>query len=194
MNDNCIAARLLLVAFFILLFTEFSFSADSTLLFDPDTGYRVGRYRSPTPETVAGGTRINNEMLQQLVNDQKTILIDVMAADGAGPDPIDGQWLVSKPRNNIPGSVWLPDVGRGTLDDVMSHYFREQLLDLTAADKSLALVFYCVADCWMSWNATRRAAQWGYTNVFWYAEGTDGWIENDLPLAPAIPVPVPILE
>ena len=37
------------------------------------------------------------------------------------------------------------------------------------------LVIYCQADCWMSWNAAKQALSYGYTNVAWYPEGTDGW-------------------
>ena len=27
----------------------------------------------------------------------------------------------------------------------------------------------------MSWNAAKRALSWGYSNVAWYPDGTDGW-------------------
>jgi len=169
-------------------------AADDPLLFDPETGFRIGRYRTPTPREVPGGTRVNSTKMQILATDPEAILIDVMSAEGVGPDPIDGEWRVSKPRRHIPGSVWLPEVGRGVLDETMLRYFREQLVKLTGAQRDRSIVFYCVADCWMSWNAARRAAMWGYTRVFWYAEGTDGWSENDLPLAPATPVPVVVDE
>jgi hypothetical protein len=33
------------------------------------------------------------------------------------------------------------------------------------------LCFYCLADCWMSWNAAKRALSLGYSNVAWYREG-----------------------
>jgi rhodanese-related sulfurtransferase len=29
----------------------------------------------------------------------------------------------------------------------------------------------------MSWNAAKRALSYGYTNVDWYSDGTDGWQE-----------------
>ncbi|MEA1648849.1 hypothetical protein UAJ10_07440 [Nitrospirillum sp. BR 11164] len=37
----------------------------------------------------------------------------------------------------------------------------------------------------MSWNATKRAAGYGYTNVAWYPDGVDGWRAAGLPLATA---------
>ena len=44
------------------------------------------------------------------------------------------------------------------------------------------LVFYCLANCWMSWNAAKRAIALGYTHVAWYPDGTDGWAADHLPL------------
>ncbi|MEM7239896.1 MAG: PQQ-dependent catabolism-associated CXXCW motif protein, partial [Pseudomonadota bacterium] len=34
---------------------------------------------------------------------------------------------------------------------------------------------FCLAGCWMSWNAAKRALEYGYTDVYWYPDGTDGW-------------------
>jgi PQQ-dependent catabolism-associated CXXCW motif protein len=48
-----------------------------------------------------------------------------------------------------------------------------------------------MADCWMSWNAAKRALELGHKAVVWYPEGTDGWSEAGLPLAPATAVPRP---
>jgi PQQ-dependent catabolism-associated CXXCW motif protein len=49
------------------------------------------------------------------------------------------------------------------------------------------VVLYCLADCWMSWNAAKRALAIGYSNVAWYREGTDGWVAAGLPLEEATP-------
>jgi rhodanese-related sulfurtransferase len=43
----------------------------------------------------------------------------------------------------------------------------------------------------MSWNAAKRALTYGYSNVVWYSEGTDGWEWEDLPLVDAEPEPRP---
>ena len=48
------------------------------------------------------------------------------------------------------------------------------------------LVFYCLANCWMSWNAAKRALSLGYPNVAWYRDGTDGWLAASLPLEDAV--------
>ncbi len=49
------------------------------------------------------------------------------------------------------------------------------------------VILYCLANCWMSWNAAKRALSLGYSNVAWYREGTDGWSGAGLPLEEATP-------
>ena len=65
------------------------------------------------------------------------------------------------------------------------------LAHASGGDHSRLLVLYCLADCWMSWNAAKRALSYGYTNVAWYPEGTDGWSFADLPLEETKPEPRP---
>ena len=62
---------------------------------------------------------------------------------------------------------------------VTESYLRDNLARATAGDRARLLVFYCLKDCWMSWNAAKRALAMGYTNVAWYPDGTDGWVEVD---------------
>ena len=45
------------------------------------------------------------------------------------------------------------------------------------------LVFFCQgAQCWESYNASLRAINLGYTNVYWYRGGLAAWTEAKLPL------------
>ena len=53
---------------------------------------------------------------------------------------------------------------------------------VTGGDKTKPVVIYCLASCWMSWNAAKRALSWGYTGTIWFPEGTDGWAEAGFPL------------
>jgi PQQ-dependent catabolism-associated CXXCW motif protein len=92
-------------------------------------------------------------------------------------------------RDNIPGSVWLANVGYGAISDHMEAYFRRSLEKLTGEDRTRALVFYCQKQCWMSWNAAKRAIALGYSHVIWYPDGTDGWVAAGLPTAEAHPFP-----
>ena len=158
--------------------------------FDPATGYRISQLRSPTPQTVPGGTAVTLEALQKLAAGQKAVLIDVMPSEGAGADPATGVWHVPKPRLNMAGSAWLPDVGKGVLTPSLEAYFQDQLTRLTAGDKARAVIIYCQADCWMSWNAVKRAAGYGYSALYWYADGTDGMRDWDVPLVASTPVPM----
>ncbi len=60
---------------------------------------------------------------------------------------------------------------------------------LTHGDKARTIVTFCLADCWMSWNAAKRLHALGYTHVQWLSEGTDGWHDAGLPLVDATPEP-----
>lgn len=179
---------LLLAVFVAAVPAGSSIAADAASEFDPATGFRIARYRAPVPEDVPGAKRCFFDDVNKFVFDGRSILIDVMAAEGGGVDPVTGQWRIVKPRQNIPGSHWLPDVGKGTLEAGLEHYFQSKLEGLTGGDKSRTIVIYCLADCWMGWNAAKRAASYGYTAVHWYPEGTDGWRDWDGALAPAEPV------
>ena len=99
--------------------------------------------------------------------------------------PADAIWR-DKPRFDIPGSLWLPDTGYGELAPVMLDYFRRGL-DKALSGRPRPLVFYCLKDCWMSWNAAKRALALGYSNVAWYPEGSDGWAAAGLPLEKRTP-------
>lgn len=148
-------------------------------------GYRIARYRSPTPVEAEGGQRINTTRLQALLkHSPPPALIDVQPVAWR-----EGFFLLQHPRLHLPGSLWLPNVGLGELDDAWAEYFRRGLEAATGHDQSHPLVIYCTADCWMSWNAVKRASHWGYRQVYWYAEGTDGWQESDLTLVPGQPLP-----
>jgi len=35
-------------------------------------------------------------------------------------------------------------------------------------------VNYCHRNCWLSWNAAKRAISYGYRNVFWFPDGMEG--------------------
>jgi PQQ-dependent catabolism-associated CXXCW motif protein len=71
----------------------------------------------------------------------------------------------------------------------MAGYFAKGLDKATDGDHARMLVFYCLADCWMSWNAAKRALELGYSDVAWYPEGTDGWLIAGLPLQDATRTP-----
>lgn len=144
---------------------------------DPATGYRMENYRAPTPSFLPGGVVADFALAQAASRAEVYRLIDVYAG-GAVHDPIDGTWTNMDNRQQIPGSVWLPGIGAGALSKEQEAFFTRNLERLTKGDKSVGLMFYCMADCWQSWNAARRAIRAGYGKVAWYPLGTDGWLEH----------------
>jgi PQQ-dependent catabolism-associated CXXCW motif protein len=107
------------------------------------------------------------------------------------PDLPEGTVWREPPHRDIPGSVWLPDVGYGALSPEMAEWFRTHLAKLAAGDPARPMVIYCRADCWMSWNAAKRAVGLGYAGIVWYPDGTDGWEAAGLPLEERTPEPRP---
>lgn len=168
---------------------------EPTALFSTD-GYRIAEFMAPVPEDVPGAITLGTDSVRALIEPGDTaergeaVLIDVLPAppkpEGLAPAAL---WMPPE-RRNIPGSFWLPNVGYGALSRELENYFRSNLQRLTGGNRGRILVIYCLADCWMSWNAARRAVQWGYTAVRWYPEGTTGWEEAGLPLETATPVPL----
>lgn len=154
--------------------------------------YRNENYRTPTPATLRGGKVVSNDKAMQLWQSSGALFIDVMPHPRK-PDKLPPNTLWHPPgRKNIPGSVWLPNTGYGVLNPAAAAYLRDNLRRLTKADKNAPILFYCLKDCWMSWNAARRAIELGYSNVYWYPEGTDGWSEIGGELRTAKPVePMP---
>jgi PQQ-dependent catabolism-associated CXXCW motif protein len=54
---------------------------------------------------------------------------------------------------------------------------------LTHGNKAAPMVYFCVdAQCWLSYNASLRAAALGYTEVYWYRGGIVAWRAAGLPL------------
>ena len=155
---------------------------------DPSTGFRMERYRAPVPASVPGGVTLDTPAMLDQLEKGDPVLFDVFPPKGLGADPIDGQWVISEGHETLPGATWLPEVGRGHLSTEHEAYFRRNLDRLTGGDLSRDIVFFCTADCWQSWNAAKRAIDWGYSAVHWYATGTDGWAEAGGTLIEAHPL------
>jgi len=157
-----------------------------TTLFSAD-GYRNGLYRSPTPQQVDGAQIIDTEHLQALLKQTpKPVLIDVYRRQW-----LEGRFIEDEPHANLPDSHWLANTGDGELSQAWQDYFSRNLQKATAGRKDQLMVFYCRADCWLSWNAVKRAAALGYNNLYWYRDGLDAWQAANLPLQPAQPEPFP---
>jgi PQQ-dependent catabolism-associated CXXCW motif protein len=172
----------------LCLLMSVSFDARSQDRFPEPTGYRLNDYRAPTPATLAGAQVLTTvEAKRYWMNG--AVFVDVLAHSPRPAKLPDETIWREKTRRNIPGSVWLPNTGYGELAAETENYFRFGLERITQSDSARFLVFYCLRDCWMSWNAAKRALALGYKNVAWYPEGTDGWEVAGLPLQKAKPEP-----
>jgi len=153
------------------------------------TEYRTRDYRAPTPAGLSGARVVSTDEAEQLWQGRSAVFIDVMPRAPRPANLPPGTIWRDRPRLNIPGSIWLPDTGYGELAPVTEDYLRKNLERATGGERAKPLVIYCLRDCWMSWNAARRILSYGYTNVAWYPDGTDGWADNLLPVAEAQPAP-----
>lgn len=149
--------------------------------------YKMDDYRSPTPATLAGARVVGTREAEAAWRDKAAVLVDTMPRDVRPANLPAGTVWRDRPRDHMPGSVWLANVGYGALSTEMTTYFRDALAAVSGDDLGKPLLFYCRRDCWMSWNAAKRALAWGYREVLWYPDGTDGWEEAGLPLEAAKP-------
>jgi PQQ-dependent catabolism-associated CXXCW motif protein len=154
-------------------------------------GYRVDHYRAPTPATLAGA-RVLTTAEAKSHWESGAIFVDVLAHSPRPTNLPNGTIWREKTRRDIPGSIWLPDTGYGELAADTENYFRLGLERVMQSDGAKLLVFYCLRDCWMSWNAAKRALALGYKNVAWYPDGTDGWEAAGLPSQEAKPEPASV--
>jgi PQQ-dependent catabolism-associated CXXCW motif protein len=145
--------------------------------------YWTGPMQGEVPATLTGGQVLHADALADRLRDRGLVLIDVgeppHRPDNLAPDAI---W---KPiaHQNIAGSIWIPGVGAGMLDQALNDFFRERMRTLARGDLQRPLVFYCHRNCWGSWNAAKRAISFGYRNVIWYPDGIEGWQDAGRPLA-----------
>jgi PQQ-dependent catabolism-associated CXXCW motif protein len=155
------------------------------------SSYRTSDYRAPTPATLEGTLALTTAEAHELWSKKEAAFVDVLpqAPRPAGLAP--GTLWRDKPRLDIPGSIWLPDTGYGALAPEMGDYFRRGLKQATRGDQTKTLVIYCQRQCWMSWNAAKRAKSVGYPHVLWYSGGTEGWTEAGFALKERQPFPRP---
>jgi len=157
---------------------------------EPDD-YRTDNYRAPVPATLRGARVITTAEAETIWRDKRGVFVDVLPRPPKPANlPPDTVWR-DKPRRDIPGSLWLPDTGYGRLAVETETYLQDGLARASTGKRDALLVIYCQANCWMSWNAARRAISYGYSNIAWYPEGSDGWEQAGLSLVDAQPEPRP---
>jgi PQQ-dependent catabolism-associated CXXCW motif protein len=158
--------------------------------FEPE-GYRTDNYRAPVPATLEGARVLTTAEAEVIWREKRGAFIDVLPRPPKPKNLPAGTVWRDQPRFDIPGSIWLPDTGYGALAAATEDYLRRGLERASRGNRGTLLVFYCLADCWMSWNAAKRALTYGYSNVAWYPDGTDGWERAKLMTEESHPEPRP---
>jgi PQQ-dependent catabolism-associated CXXCW motif protein len=174
------------LAIIVTMLTSAAYADD---LVPEPRGYRTEDYRAPVPDTLAGARVLSTGDAEAIWRAKSGVFVDVLPRPPKPPNlPVGTVWR-DKPRFNIPGSIWLPDTGYGALAATTEEYLKQGLGRASGGDRATLIVVYCQADCWMSWNAARRALSYGYSNIAWYPDGTDGWQKANLPTTEAQPEP-----
>lgn len=156
-------------------------------LFDT-AGYRTARYRAPVDRLPTPAAAITLEAALRLRPGVDALFIDVLPAEGGVRDPLTGKWTLAAQHETIPGAAWHPETGRANVDAVLWQGLRDAVDVARTRRPTLPVVVFCRSDCWMSWNAARRLASDGFPQVYWFAEGIEGWHEAGRALVPARPV------
>ncbi|KAA0574485.1 quinoprotein dehydrogenase-associated putative ABC transporter substrate-binding protein [Azospirillum sp. Sh1] len=167
-------------------------NADGTIrteVAEPE-GYRMADYRAPTPSGLRGAETVGPAEVERLAKDG-AILVDVLPTPPKPEGLTSESHWVPPPHRSLPGAHWLPNVGYGAPSAEQEAYFRTNLERLTAGDRKRPLVVFCQPECWMSWNAAKRAVALGYEAVKWYPAGTEGWKAAGHELVTIEPEPKP---
>jgi PQQ-dependent catabolism-associated CXXCW motif protein len=151
------------------------------------SGYRGEPYRAPVPATLDGAEVLDDAGAHAVWESGDAVFVDVLPHAPRPADLLEGTVWHEKPHLTIPGAIWLPDIGYEALAPETLTYMLDGLGSVVADGRDAALVFFCKSECWMSWNAAKRALEHGYGRVMWYPGGVDGWAEEGWPLEPAEP-------
>ena len=141
----------------------------------PD-GYRMELYDDKVPDSLDGASTVTAVEVKRLQDSIAAVVVDVIPQHSRPKALPENQVWSPVPHRGIPEAVWLPDTGYGVLSEITEKYFKQNLNVVTNGDRNHPVIFYCRANCWMSWNAAKRALSYGYTDVYWFSDGIDDWI------------------
>ena len=142
-------------------------------------GRVLGHYDARVPDRLDGARSVTAAEVKRLQSERDAVVIDVIPAQRRPAGLPENQIWMPLAHRGVPGGIWLPDVGYGVLSATTEDYFRSNLEAATHGNRDHPVVFYCRANCWMSWNAAKRALGYGFTNVYWFYDGVDGWLLED---------------
>jgi PQQ-dependent catabolism-associated CXXCW motif protein len=153
------------------------------------TGYKMDDYRSPVPKTLSGAKVVTADEAEEIWKAKSAVFVDVFPKAPKPPNLPAGTVWRDPTHMSIDGATWLPNVGHGASTPEQDEYFKSRLETLTGGDKARPIIIFCQRNCWMSWNAAKRALAMGYSNVTWFPDGSDGWqdIGNELVYLKSLP-------
>ena len=167
---RAVKQSLSLLAFVLIFCAKLAFAEVE----QPD-GYRMELYHGEVPAELDGASTITAVEVKRLQESAEAVVVDVIP-EYRRPNVLpENQIWLPVDHKGVPGAIWLPDTGYGVLSDITEKYFKHHLNVATNGNKNHAVVFYCRPDCWMSWNAAKRALSYGYANVYWFHNGIDDW-------------------
>lgn len=128
-----------------------------------------------TPPTLKGANVLGSAAeLDKLIQEKHPILVDVAEQDRKPPSMSKTMlWLPQ--HRSIPDADWMPGAGNGTSDAAFASAFKTRMATLTNGKPATAIVTFCHPDCWASWNTAKRLVGLGYTDVYWFPAGIEGW-------------------
>ncbi len=150
--------------------------ADSPVNVPEPEGLYTGPPHGYTPATLKGATVLNLKGLEGL-SPEKPVLLDVVLADRKPAGfPAGRPWLPT--HRSLPGAVWLPGAGGAPLEPAQEEAFLARVAALTGGNKAKPVVTFCRPECWGSWNAGKRLVAAGYSRVYWFPTGVEGWQDD----------------
>jgi PQQ-dependent catabolism-associated CXXCW motif protein len=138
-------------------------------------GYWTGAADAPLPAGVHGGHVLHAQAVASLLKQAGAVVVDVSAAPRRPTELAPGAPWLPLPHRGIPAALWIPGAGAGNIDRDVDDFYRTQLGQATSGNLNARMVVYCHANCWLSWNAAKRAIGYGYRQVSWFPDGVEGW-------------------
>lgn len=112
------------------------------------------------PEVLEGATPVTAEELSDLIKGMDNLVL------------IDTRRELDFKSGTIAGSVSLPTSRPSP-----------SALANVVPDKTTPVVFYCDGvSCSQSIKAVKKAASYGYVNIFWFRGGMDEWVQKGFPV------------
>ena len=149
-------------------------------------GLWTGQMVSETPATLKGAQVLDLASLERLLA-SRPLLVD------SGPAPrkpanLPAGTLWTPVHRSVPGAVWFPGAGRGDLAAERADALLARIEELSGGDRTRPIVSFCQPRCWGSWNVGKRLVGAGFSDVYWFPAGVDGWQEQK-DTAPVDPQP-----